>query len=182
MTEFFADLGWNRNMPDSPSPAEAGRPSQRGSAGDLVAGFLGKCRSWFQEGAGVIELVCASVPPICGIVALWATVATRRGGWGARVEAKLFALWCPPSELPTNHAIEHFPRRRWGATKRKQVSGHTRPPKPPGACPRPSMRYNFRNFQPSQPPRIPAFSSPHPKPPGAWRPSPTALPFCTQRP
>ena len=29
---------------------------------------------------------------VCRMVALWATVATRRGVWGARVEAKLFAL------------------------------------------------------------------------------------------
>ena len=38
----------------------------------------------------------------------------------------------------------------------------TRAPEPPGARSPPSMRYNFRNFQPYQPPDIPAFSTPHP--------------------
>ena len=36
------------------------------------------------------------------------------------------------------------------------------PPNPPARGARPSMRYDFRNFQPSQPPDIPAFSSPQP--------------------
>ena len=63
-------------------------------------------------------------------------VKTRRldsGGVGGRVwKRSCSRLGAPQSELATNLANEHFPKRTWGATKRKQPLQHPRPPNPPG--------------------------------------------------
>ena len=97
---------------------------------------------------------------VCRMVALWATVATRRGVWGARVSMPLIAPECPPSALEKTRQFIVHSQLEWGALQREQIHLHTRPQNPPARGARPSMRYNFRNSQPSQPPDIPAFSSP----------------------
>ena len=47
---------------------------------------------------------------------------------------QLLARECPPTVLPMLRAIELFPGRGWGATKRKQPPVHTRPSNPPAPC------------------------------------------------
>ena len=68
----------------------------------------------------------------CRIVALWATVATRRGVWGGACVSE--ARWRASAPHPRwrKHGNSWSTRSwKWGALQRKQIHLHTRPPNSP---------------------------------------------------
>ena len=73
---------------------------------------------------------------VCRMVALGATVAMRRGVWGARVCWKLACARVPPSSAANGPRIAVFSPAQMGALRRKQQHEHTRPRTPRSQSPK----------------------------------------------
>ena len=78
----------------------------------------------------------------CENCSAWKDVGTRPGGLGGAWVSESVGAEVPPFQLRVDHELPCFLQRRWGALRRNQRHGHTRPPNPPAHGDRRPKRYH----------------------------------------